>query len=419
MLGRIAGRSLWSRRGAIALTIFSIALSTAILSIVEHVRVEAKNSFGKTVSSVDLIVGARTGQLNLLLYSVFRMGSATNNIDYSSYQDIVSHPQVAWSIPISLGDSHRGYRVMGTTSDYFEHFKYGQQQPLEFSSGVAFTKVFGAVLGYEVAQTLGYRIGDNITLQHGIGSTSFVEHNQNPFTVVGILSPTGTPVDRTVHISLAGLEAIHLGWSGGVQLANSEVTVENFSLDGPIPKELQPESITAFMLGLRSKVATFSLQRQINNFSKEPLTALLPGVALAELWQMMAMFEQVLQLIALLVLVAALFGMAAVLLTALRERKQELLLLRTLGASPRFILLFVECEVLVVTAAGLIAGFLSAWCGLLIGRHYLESEFGLFISGNMVSVSTLIVALSIFAGGLIIGILPAVAAYRVSLKASR
>ena len=126
---------------------------------VEHIRSQSKQSFNSTVSGVDLIVGARTGSLNLLLYSVFRLGSPTNNIDWETYQQISYNAKVAWSIPISLGDSHKGFRVMGTTTDYFKYFSYGKKRQLEFSRGKPFEHVFDVVLGAQVAKKLGYQLG--------------------------------------------------------------------------------------------------------------------------------------------------------------------------------------------------------------------------------------------------------------------
>ena len=118
---------------------------------------------------------------------------------------------MAWSIPFSLGDSHRGYRVLGTDSQYFEHLRYGDEQPLRFSDGEPFTHPLHAVIGSEVARALEYQVGQEVVLSHGIGSTSFVNHDNLPFTITGVLATTGTPVDRTVHVSLQGIEAIHLG----------------------------------------------------------------------------------------------------------------------------------------------------------------------------------------------------------------
>jgi len=324
MFIRLAYKSLLDRKGSVLLTILALTVSIFVLLGVEHIRHQAKESFGNTVSGVDLIVGARTGSLNLLLYSVFRIGSPTNNISWNTYQSIATGKNIAWSVPVSLGDSYKGYRVLGTTRDYFDHFSYGKKRKLELIDGKSFESVFDVVLGSEVAKQLGHVLGDQVVLSHGVVSTSFSEHGDWPFQVVGILAPTGTPVDQTVHVSLQGIEAIHIGWQQGVKIQGGSLSAEQLS-------ELQPKSITAFMLGLQSKLATFQVQREINNYNKEPLMAILPGVALSELWQMMKMFENTLSLISFSILVAALLGLSAMLLASIRERKREVQLLRVIG----------------------------------------------------------------------------------------
>lgn len=200
---RLALASLANRRFTAFLTAFAIALSVCLLLAVERVRTEARASFASTISGTDLIVGARSGSVNLLLYSVFRIGNATNNIRWDSFQHYAQDPRVKWAIPISLGDSHRGYRVMGTTADYFSHYQYGRRQHLELSQGREFASdPFEVVLGAEVAEALHYKLGDKLVLAHGVAAISLVKHDDKPFTVVGVLKRTGTPVDRTLHISL-------------------------------------------------------------------------------------------------------------------------------------------------------------------------------------------------------------------------
>ena len=205
----LAARSLWNRRVAAALTVFAIGVSVALLLGVQKLRVEARESFASTISGTDLVVGARSGAVNLLLYSVFRIGDPTANLSWQSYQLVARHPDVAWTIPISLGDSHRGFRVMGTTGAYFEHYRYGNRRPLAFAAGAPFAALQEAVVGAEVARALGYTLGQEITIAHGIGEVSFAEHDDHPFRIVGILERSGTPVDRTVHVSLEAITAIH------------------------------------------------------------------------------------------------------------------------------------------------------------------------------------------------------------------
>jgi len=406
MFIKLALKSLFNRKGSVALTLLAMVVSIFVLLGVEHIRHQAKESFGNTVSGVDLIVGARTGSLNLLLYSVFRIGSPTNNLSWQSYEDITSNANIDWAIPISLGDSHKGYRVMGTSREYFKYFSYGAQRSLKFSQGAAFNNLFDLVLGSQVAQQLGYKLGDTLVLSHGIAATSFSTHDDKPFTVVGILEPTGTPVDQTLHVSLQGIEAIHIDWQQGVKIPGRSTSEQQLQ-----QLDLTPKSITAFMVGLESKMTTFTIQRSINQYSSEPLMAILPGVALSELWQMMSMIENILRLISALVFIAALLGLSALLLVSIRERQQEINLLRSIGASPTFIFILIELEALLITlvATGVA---LIILCGTIFSlQDILATQFGLFISANIFYPSTFVVMAAIFSGSFIACCIPASAAF--------
>ncbi len=250
----LAAKSAWNRRLTLGLTLVAVALSVTLLLGVERIRHEARNSFAQSVSGTDLVVGARTSPVQLMLYAVFRIGEATNNIRWQSYQAIAENPAVAWSIPLSLGDSHRSFPVLGTSTGYFEHFRYGDAQPLVFSAGKPFAEVFEAVLGAEVAERLGYHLNQRIVLNHGMGHVGLAEHSDKPFTVVGILARTGTPVDRTVHISLAAMEAIHLDWQGGAPLPGLTIAPEYVK-----KFDLTPKEITAALVGLKSRAGVFKM----------------------------------------------------------------------------------------------------------------------------------------------------------------
>ncbi len=158
-LWTLAWRSAWNRRFTLALTTASIALSTFMLLGTERIRTDIRDSFTSAVSGTDLIVGARTGSVQLLLYSVFHVGAATNNVRWSTVQTLAQQRGVDWIIPLSLGDSHRGFPVLGTTQEYFRHFQYGDHQALRLQQGNALSDLFDAVLGSEVAARLGYKPG--------------------------------------------------------------------------------------------------------------------------------------------------------------------------------------------------------------------------------------------------------------------
>ncbi len=405
----LAWKSLLNRKTTAFLTILTVAISVILLLGVEKIRTQAKSSFANTISNTDLIVGARSGNINLLLYSVFRIGNATNNIDWRSYQEIAHLPQVKWSIPISLGDSHRGFRVMGTNQDYFSFYQYGSKQHLNFAQGKAFDGLFDAVIGADVAKTLNYHVGDEIVIAHGISDKSFTRHKNLPFTIVGILSPTGTPVDKTVHVSLGAIEAIHVGWESGAHLGHTP------SADELKKQQFEPKQITAFMLGLNSKIQTFMLQRQINNYSKEPLSAILPGIALSELWGMMSVAEQALLVISSFVVVAGLLGMLTSLLTGLNERRREMAILRAMGAQPKHIFLLLISEASLLTALGIAAGTAGLYLVLAGAAPLIEHQYGIKIALNGLTHHDLMLLLLVQCAGVIIGLVPALKAYRHSI----
>jgi len=413
MFFRLAFKSLLNRKGSVLLTILAMSVSIFVLLGVEHIRTQTKESFNSTVSGVDLIVGARTGSLNLLLYSVFRIGSPTNNIDWETYQVITTNSKVAWAIPISLGDSHKGYRVMGTSTDYFKYFSYGNKRQLDFAEGKPFSDLLDVVLGSEVARKLGYSLGDKIVLAHGLGKTSFSLHDDRPFKITGILATTGTPVDQTVHISLQGIEAIHIDWQQGVRMPGSNITTDQLE-----SVTLQPKTITAFMLGLNSRMATFRVQRDINNYRQEPLSAILPGVALSELWQMMGILENTLRLISGLILIAALLGLSAMMLSSIREREHEIHLLRVIGAPPTYLFLLIEMEAILISLFSLIIALSGLSLSLLLSRDFLVSSFGLQMSFTLFSGNHLLFMLLVIGATIIAAALPSFFAYK-NAKLSR
>ncbi len=400
---RLAVASLLNRRVTVALTVFAVAVSVLLFVGVEKLRGGVEAGFERTISGTDLIVGARSSALNLLLYTVFRIGDPTNNITWQSYQEIAAQPDIAWTVPISLGDSHRGYRVVGTTPDYFAHYRYGGRRQLAFATGDVFADVFDAVLGAEVARALGYGLGDAIVLSHGIGRTSFAQHDDKPFRVVGILAPTGTPVDRSIHVSLAGIEAIHIGWQGGAPtpLARA-MTAERVRA---LP--LQPTEITAFLVGLESKVAVLRLQRAINSYRGEPLQAVIPGVALAQLWQVVGVAERALAAISAFVVVTGLVGILTSILTSVNERRREMAILRSVGARPLDIFLLLVLEAAMIACAGALLGLAILYALLGLTGPMIEQLYGVAIVGIAPNQFDLWAVLGVTGAAALLGTLPA------------
>jgi putative ABC transport system permease protein len=408
---RLAAASLWSRKVSAILTVIAVAVSVLLFAGVEKLRTGAREGFEQTISGTHLIVGARSSPINLTLYSVFRIGDATNNISWGSYQAVASRPDVAWTIPISLGDSHRGYRVIGTSGDYFRHYQYGGGRNLTFAQGRAFDDLFDVVLGAEVARALDYGLGDTLTLSHGIGEVSFSEHADKPFTIVGILAPTGTPVDRSLHVSLEAIEAIHVGWQSGAPTPMARgATAERVR-----NMTLAPKEITAFFLGAQPPTAALGLQRQINTYRGEPLQAVIPGIALAQLWQVVGVAERALMAVSAFVVIVGLVGILTSILTSLNERRREMAILRAIGARAReiFTLLLAEAALLAAVGAGLglclLYGLMSVFGGLI------EARLGVALGAIGPGLFDLQLVGAITGLAILMGLLPALQAMRSSL----
>jgi len=408
MILRLALGSLGARALTVSMTVLAIALSVALFLGVEKVRTGAKASFADTISETDLIVGARSGSVQLLLYSVFRIGNATNNVTWESYQDIAARTEVDWIVPISLGDSHRQFRVMGTTPDFFLRYKYRQGRALAAAEGAFLEDLFDAVIGADVAATLGYGVGDPIVVAHGLAS--FSEHKDQPFRIAGILDKTGTPVDRTVIVSMEAIEAIHVDWKDGARIPGQTTTPDRLR-----QMDLTPKAVTAALVGVESPLQIFALQRAINTYPEEPLLAVLPGVALQELWAIVGVAETALLAVSAMVVVTALIGMMATIFSSLNERRREMAIFRAMGASPRTIVGLLVLEAVLTAVAGAAIGLGLLYAGLAVTQPLVDGAFGLWLPIDAPSLRELSVLGAVVGAGAIVSVVPAVRAYRLSL----
>ena len=471
----VASRSLRYRLSGVLLTIASVALSVFVLLGVEHVRQEARTGFASTVSGVDLIVGARTGEINLLLLSIFRIGTATANVSWESVEQLEQQNNVVWTVPISLGDSHRSFRVIGTTEGFFTRYKYGAKQPLTFLKGQSFDAVAEVVLGARVAKELGYQLGDSLVLSHGMADTSFTHHDQLPFSVSGILAATGTPIDNALFVGLEAIEAMHSDGESEDHRGHNEHEdhdqheeqedhdaheeqedhdaheehqahekheghdahaereghdaheehVEHGDHDVHEDHEDHDEhhaghdhppigTVTAVLVGLNSPITTLQVKRWVDEFEGEALLAILPGVALTQLWELVGNVEAVLLGISILILVSSLLGLNAMLLASMRERRREIEVLRSIGAPSSFIVSLLMIESLLIVSVGVVLAVLSLLASITAANTLVAETFGLMISSQILSPSNITALGLIYLTAILVTLLPALQAYRVS-----
>ena len=477
----VASRSLRYRLSGVLLTIASVALSVFVLLGVEHVRQEARSGFASTVSGVDLIVGARTGEINLLLLSIFRIGTATANVSWESVEQLDQQRKVDWTVPISLGDSHRNFRVIGTTQAFFSRYKYGAKQPLVFEQGQPFEAVAEVVLGARVARELGYQLGDSLVLSHGMADTSFTHHDQLPFAVSGVLAGTGTPIDNALFVGLEAIDAMHSdGGSENHQAPEApeahdaherheeheehegheehDAHEDHDAHEGRDEHEVHEEhvvhedhdaheghdahedhdtheehealddheehheahdhppigTVTAVLVGLSSPITTLQVKRWVDEYEGEALLAILPGVALTQLWELVGNVESVLLGISVLILVSSLLGLNAMLLASMRERRREIEVLRSIGAPSSFILSLLMIESLLIVSVGVVLAVGTLLASITAANTLFAETFGLMISSQILNPSNVTALGLIYLTAVIVTLLPALQAYRVS-----
>ena len=409
MLLKLTLNSLYARLLTVSMTIFAISLSLMLYLSVEKLRSSAYTSFTNTISQTDLIVGSRTGSVQLLLYSIFRIGNATNNITWESYQDIIEKDEVEWAVPISLGDSHKGYRVMGTNKDFFKHYKYRGNKSLVIKDGKYFSDLYDVVLGFGVAEKLDYQINSSIIVSHGL--KSFTDHDDQPFKVSGILAKTGTPVDNTIIVSLKAIEAIHVDWSSGAKIPGQVTPIDEIR-----KMDLATSNITAVLLGIDSKLKIFQFQRWINEYPEEALTAILPGVALQELWRIVGVVENILLGISFVVILTTLMGMAAIVLSSLNERRREMAIWRAMGASPKIVIGLLMLEALIISCVSIFLSTFLLFILLYFLQPWIDTTYGILVTVEMLSLSDIYIFILFIFAAMFVSLIPALRAYWFSIN---
>jgi putative ABC transport system permease protein len=418
---QLAMRSLRNRLLTTMLTLASIALSVTLLVGVENVRAGVRESFSGTIRGTDLIVGARGGTLQVLLSSVFGIGAPAGSVALSTYERWAKHPAVSWTIPIDLGDSHRGFRVIGTSDAFYEHFRFRRDGRIAFSAGDRVRDVRDVVIGAEVATELKYAVGDAVVITHGLAGIGASDHDAHPFHVAGILERTFTPIDRAVYVSLEGVGLMHEGFAQSPPLIAGAAPPPGGVLTMPgasPPPSLTaagPRVISAFFVGTKNRMDALNLQREMNTDLREPLTAVIPGVALAQLWQGIGNAEIGLKVVAGFTVLIGLTGMLVALYSSLESRRREMAILRAVGAGPRMIVTLLMLESGLLSVIGSILGIGAVYATLFLAQGPVEQRFGLYVPIRPLGSTELTYVGIIVGAGFLVGLVPALKAYRTSL----
>jgi len=350
---RLAWRLLWLRPLATVLNLLLLALGWGAVAFVLLVSEQVEGRVQRDLAGIDLVVGAKGSPMQIMLAGVFHLDSPTGNIPLESIELLRQQPLVAEVLPLSLGDSLRGWRIVGATPAYVA--LYGAQ----LQQGRMWAAPMQAVLGAEVAASLGLKPGDHFAGSHGLGEGGH-EHGDQPFEVVGVLARSGTVLDRLVLTDLASVWQVH---------------EEHHALDDSDRAALAAErEVTLALVRYRSPLGAAMLPRWVN--AQEGLQAAAPALETARLLRMVGAGREVLQGFGYLLLLSALLSVFITLLAMVRERQGDLALLRLMGAPARRLAALVAWQALLLVGLSVALGLSLAHAGLAGLAHWLASQQG-------------------------------------------
>jgi putative ABC transport system permease protein len=404
-------KSMRSRIIPTSLVTISLMASMVLLLSIERIQQGTEEGFNQSISGVDAIIGPRSSSLELVLYTVFHLGRPTNNITTKTINDVKQRSDISWLVPIALGDSHRGYRVIATEPNYFQHIRYGNNQPLTFSKGAPFTELSEATLGSDVAEKLNYSVGSEIQITHGSIESIGSKHDDFSFTVTGVLNKTGTPIDQAIFLDLKGYELLHLGWKSGKKV----FSLEDIDLSSLPPDALNPKTVTAAFVGLKSKLTIFNFSKNIREYTEEAISAVIPGIALSELWSIVGLVDKGFQLLSWIIIAISLIAMVTLIIASLDNRKQEMTIYRANGASPKFLAAMVIYESLVIGLVAIIGAIILVTAVTYFATSQLNLALGISPSFKWISLDEIKVFSIILLSGASSSLIPAAMVFRKNL----
>ncbi|MEJ8836725.1 ABC transporter permease [Ramlibacter sp. AN1133] len=390
----LAFRYLWARPLATVLNLLLLTLGLASITFVVLASEQVQRSFQRDLAGIDLVVGAKGSPLQLILAGVFHIDVPPGNVKLADVQALAAKPQIAQVIPISLGDSYRGFRIVGTTPQYLAHYR------VPVAQGRLWSAAMETVLGAQVAQALGLKPGERFVGGHGLGGGG-AAHAAMPYTVTGVLAPCGCVLDRLILTPTESVWHVHeKGHMGG-------------KADDAADHEDEEREITLALVRYRTPLAAVSFPRYVN--SETAMQAAAPAIEVTRLLRLLGVGSEVLQGVGAVLLLTAALSVFIALWTAVRERRADLAMLRMLGASPGRVAALLLAE-------GLWLAILASVLGLALGHllagavgSVLAAQQSLPITGAVwLPQEAWIPAAALLTAGAA-ALIPAISAYRVDV----
>ncbi len=385
-LYKLSWKNMLSRPLSSALSLVLIALGVGIISLLVQLSNHFEEQAEKNLSGIDLVVGAKGSPLQLILSAVYHIDAPTGNIPLEEAEKLGRHPLVAHSIPLSYGDSYQGFRIVGTDRSYPELFQ------ARLKEGNWWSADFEVTLGAVAAEQLNLRMGDSFMGQHGFDQES-PEHEEHHYTVTGILENTNSVIDRLILCSTESIWHIH----------------EHDASEADENRE-----ITALLVKFRNPMGMMQLPRMINKTTG--LQAAMPSYEINRLFELMGVGVDVIKMIAVMIIIVAGLSMFVSLYNSLKERRYEMALMRSMGASRLQLARVVLQEGLLLSSLGFMAGMVISRMGLLALSKLIEKKIHFDFATAMITPDELLLLGATLAVGLLSAFLPAIQIFYVNLS---
>lgn len=385
----VSWKNLWYRPFSTSVSVLLMLLGVAMVSLVLHISNQIEGQFKKNIAGIDMVIGAKGSPKQLILSSVYHIDAPTGNISKSDADKVLKHPMVKTAIPLAYGDSYKGFKIVGTTKDYLDHFE------ATLAEGNAFEKSLEIVLGAKVAESTGLKIGSYFHGTHGMEEADQEHvHEHYDYKVVGILEPSGMAIDQLLICNVASIWDIHSNEHG----EESE----------------NEKEYTAVLVKFSNPMGMMMIPRMVNENTK--MQAAMPSIEISSLIDQMGLGVETLRLLALLIIIISGISVFLSLLAALKERKYELAIMRSLGAHPIQMVFLVVYEALLIAMISAVLGlFLSRFMLIYLGTYLDKSFHYSFDNIGFLNQEYFLVALALLIG-LVAALVPAVMAFRINIS---
>ncbi|PLK43823.1 FtsX-like permease family protein [Emticicia sp. TH156] len=397
MLLKISWKNILDKKLNSFLCVLLMTLGIAIISLLLLLGKQLQDKFAKNISGIDMVVGAKGSPLQLILSSVYQIDNPTGNVYMSDVLEIAQNPLVKEMIPLSMGDNYRGYRIVGTNKKYLEHFK------ANFATGAIFKKDLDVVLGAQVAANTGLKPGDTFISSHGLDAEG-EQHGDKKYKVVGILEFNNSVIDNVVLTSLSSVWNIH-----DHEEAHSEGEAHE---EGEA--DMSKKEITSALIKFRSPMGLMTMPRNINQNSK--LQAALPAIEVNRLFELLGIGMDGLQILAAVIMLISGISVFVSLYNSLKERKYEMALMLSMGASRTRLFLMLLLEGVLLALFGFAAGVVFSRAGVLLISNSISKKFHFDVSQIGLQTGEIYLFIGALAIGILAAALPSVNIYRLNIS---